>query len=326
LSDRLPKIYVPIWRTPIEPQRAIFDGSVVVEEGFWLDRSDFIRRCQAVDAVLVTMDAPLDAQVIQVCPQMKVIAKYGVGVENIDVAYATSKGIPVINTPGVNASATAELALCLMLTLLRSISAAQAAMAQSSWKDQLALGKELNGKTVGLVGFGNVSRRLVEILQGFKTARLLVHSQSQKDPALWPNLIFTDLKTLLQESDLISIHKALTPGVNGFIGRPELEAIKPGAILINTSRGGLLDENALIEALASGRLSGAGLDVYESEPLPGDSRLFELDNVVMTPHIGGYTKEARAQMVAVVATNLTTLLQGGDIDKKYYLNPAEIIS
>lgn len=288
----------------------VFEPTARVIEGRWTDKADFIRRCAPADAVLLTMDAPMDADVIRSCPRLKVIGKYGVGVENIDVETAAAMGIPVVNTPGANANATAELAVGLTLCLLRRIQKARVHMAAGGWKERSFIGGEIAGRRIGIIGYGDIGRRAAELFTAFHPREIRIHSQTRAGMPAPSPAVFTSLEELLRESDIVTVHKALTPEARGMLGHREFEMMKPGALLVNTSRGGLTDKAALIGALRSGRLGGAALDVFHQEPLPADDPLHGFQNVVLTPHIGGSTVESREQVVKAAATKIMNVLTG----------------
>ncbi|MBW1699518.1 MAG: hydroxyacid dehydrogenase [Deltaproteobacteria bacterium] len=314
-------VYIPVFRTPIEPQREIFDPVADLLTDPARDEQELSDRLSGADAVLTTLDTRITRTVIETSPHLKVIGKYGVGVENIDVEAATRAGIPVTYIPLVNSNATADLTIGLILAALRRIQIAKAHMKTGAWKDDRFLGLELRDKTIGIIGYGNVAKLVIRKLQGFDVDRILVFSESRSgENPEWPNVRFTDLESLLRESDIVSIHKTLTPRSKGLIGKPQLKIMRRSAFLINTARGPLVDENSLIDALKNGTLAGAALDVYEREPLAADSPLLALDNVVLTPHIGGVTHEARNQMVSVLARNVVDLLEGRRIDDRYIVN------
>jgi D-3-phosphoglycerate dehydrogenase len=314
-------IYIPVFRTPIEPQREIIDPVANIETEPATDEHELIDRLSGADAVLTTMHTRITRAVIDASPRLKVIGKYGVGVENIDIQAATQAGIPVTNVPMVNSNATADLTIGLMLAALRRIQIAKAHMKTGAWKDDRFLGLELKDKRIGIIGYGNVAKLVVRKLQGFDIERILVFSQSRsKEDPEFANVAFADLETLLRESDIVTIHKALTPQSRGLIGENEIRIMRKSAFLINTARGPLIDEIALIRALKAGTIAGAAIDVYETEPLSAESPLLALDNVVLTPHIGGVTREARMRMVSTLAQNVVDILEGRPVDPRYIVN------
>jgi glyoxylate reductase len=239
---------------------------------------------------------------------LEVVANFGVGYDNIDLDAARARGVRVTNTPGVLDNATAELAVALMLAAARRIAEADATVRSGGWARSAAkglIGRELAGATVGLVGSGRIGRRVAELLQGFE-ARLLVTSRSSAAP---PGTERVELPDLLAASDFVSLHLPLTAETRHLIDADALAAIKPGAILVNTSRGGVIDTTALIHALRSGHLGAAGLDVYEDEPhVPPELR--ELPNTVLLPHLGSATGTTRDAMARLCAENVIAVIDG----------------
>lgn len=261
-------------------------------------------------AVLWHVIEPVSAGVIARAGNLRLIQKIGVGVNTIDLEAAKAAGIAVCNMPGTNSQAVAEMTLLLMLAVLRRHAALDAATRRGEgWKlgpDLFEDFGEVHGRNVGLVGFGAVPRILAPILRAMG-ARLLYNTPSRKDDvrAEW-----CDLDSLLEQSDIVSLHLPLTPDSERMIDAGALRRMKPGAILINTARGGLVDEGALIAALESGRLAGAGLDVFDEEPLDPASPLLGLDNVVLSPHLAWLTPETIERSIVVAAENCRRLARG----------------
>jgi phosphoglycerate dehydrogenase-like enzyme len=195
-------------------------------------------------------------------------------------------------------------------------------MQKGLWKDDRYLGAELAGSTIGIIGYGNVAILVIRKLQAFDIRKILVFSESKKhEKPEFSNVDFTDLSTLLKESDIVSIHKTLTSQSGGLIGEHELSIMRNAAYLVNTSRGALIQEAALIRALKEEWIAGAALDVFEEEPLDPHNPLLWLDNVVLTPHIGGISLKARIEGVTTVANNIRDILQGKKPDLHYIVNP-----
>jgi phosphoglycerate dehydrogenase-like enzyme len=246
------------------------------------------------------------AEMIQAAPRLKLIQKIGVGVNTIDLDAARTRGIPVCNLPGTNARAVAELTLGLMLSVLRRIPAFDRGMRSGVWTDtglQDGLG-ELGGRTVGLVGFGSIPRILAPILAAMGCSVIYTARTPVDQPG------FRTLDELLRQADVVSLHLPLVPETARLIDAAAFATMKPGAILINTGRGGLLDQSALIAALESGRLAGAGLDVFETEPLPPADRLLQLPNVVLTPHVAWLTTGTFDRSFALAAENCRRIEAG----------------
>jgi phosphoglycerate dehydrogenase-like enzyme len=240
-------------------------------------------------------------EMIAAAPRLKLIQKIGVGVNTIDLDAAKLRGIPVCNLPGTNARAVAELTLGLMLSVLRRIPAFDQNLRTGTWTDtglQDGIG-ELGGRTVGLVGFGAIPRILAPILTAIGCAVIY----TSRRPVSVPKASFRPLQDLLAEADIVSLHLPLVPETEHTIDAAALDRMKRGAILINTGRGGLVDQPALAAALAAGRIAGAGLDVFEFEPLPPDDPILLLPNVVVTPHVAWLTTGTFDRAFAVAAEN-----------------------
>jgi phosphoglycerate dehydrogenase-like enzyme len=248
------------------------------------------------------------AEMIAAAPKLRLIQKIGVGVNTIDLDAAKARGIAVCNLPGTNARAVAELTLALMLSVLRRLPRFDAAMRRGEWLDpklQDGIG-ELGGRTVGLVGYGAISRLLAPVLTALG-CRLIYTSRTRYAEALGE---WRSLDALLAEADVVSLHLPLTDDTANLIDAAAIARMKPGAVLVNTARGGLVDQAALTEALASGRLAGAGLDVFVHEPHDASEALFRLSNVVLTPHIGWLTTGTFDRSFALAAENCRRLAAG----------------
>jgi D-3-phosphoglycerate dehydrogenase len=259
-----------------------------------------------VDAAIVSLD-PVTEKVLSYGPRLKVVARAGVGYDNIDVEAATRRGIFVTNVPGANSRAVAEMALGLMFDVARRIAVMDKRVRAGVWKGHV--GFELGGKALGIVGTGNIGRLVAEL--GAKLGMRVV-CWSRTPDRNWAGAIgavYVSLDELLQSADVVSIHIALTERTRNLLSQRELSLMKPSAILINTARGGIVDEDALFEALHEKRLAGAGLDVFADEPI-AQSRLLELENVVLTPHVGGLTAESAHSISMGAARNVVAVLGG----------------
>jgi D-3-phosphoglycerate dehydrogenase len=245
------------------------------------------------DVVIVRSRTKVTKEIIEAGTQLKLIGRVGVGLDNVDLKAAEEKGIKVINTPEAPAEAVAELALGLTLSLARKIPQADHAMKEGKWIKSKLTGWELKGKTLGTVGLGNIGERVAKLAKAFGM-NILITKRTPPTPALLKELEaeFVPLSELLKRSDIVTIHIPYTAETRHMIGEKELQLMKKSAYLINTSRGPIIDENALLKALQSEKLKGAALDVYELEP-PRDWTLMRLPNVVCTPHIGAETEEAQ---------------------------------
>ena len=248
------------------------------------------------------------SQMIAAAPRLRLIQKIGVGVNTIDLDAAKARGIPVCNLSGTNSRAVAELTLALMLAVVRRLPRFDASLRQGVWTD-LALQDgvgELGGKTVGLIGYGSIPRMLAPILAAMG-CEVIYTARNEARNAVGR---FVPLVSLLEQSDIISLHVPLTPATEAMIDWAALKRMKPGAILINTARGGIVDQAALIDALRSGHLGGAGLDVFAEEPVPPGEDLLRIDNVVLTPHIGWLTTGTFDRSIAQAAENCRRVAVG----------------
>jgi D-3-phosphoglycerate dehydrogenase len=262
-----------------------------------------------IDAALLGNDV-CDANVIEAARKLKVISRHGTGFDSIDIKAATENGIVVANTPGVNTTAVAEHTIALIFAILRRIPDADLSLKAKKWEALNFVGEELAGKTLGVVGLGAIGKEVVKRAKAFGARVLYADKIRDVDLERRLGLLFVPLESLLEESDIISIHVPLTPETRGLINRREIALMKKGAYLINTARGEIVDSDALADELQSGRLAGAALDVFDTEPPDFGSRLFNLKKIIMTPHIAAYTVEAMRKMDYVAAENITKVLHG----------------
>jgi len=259
-----------------------------------------------VDGIIVGLD-PLNASVLSKAKRLKAISKYGVGVNNIDLEYASKRGILVANTPGANSLAVAELTIGLMFAVARRICLSDRNIRQGRWQQYPGL--QVKGKVMGLIGTGQIGRDTAELARGLGMQVICCDIHPDDEWAASIGARYVTLQEIITDADYISIHVPLTEDTRCMISKKELWQMKPSAVLINTARGGIVDEQALFEALKEGRIAGAGLDVFEAEPLT-NSRVVELDNVVLTSHIGAHTREAVENMGRLAAANLLAMLRG----------------
>jgi glyoxylate reductase len=266
-----------------------------------------------VDGLLCLLTEKIDAEIINAGQHLKVISNFAVGYDNIDVAAATARGIPIGNTPGVLTNTTADLAFALLMAAARRIGEAERYVHAGKWKTWgplLLLGADVYGATLGIVGFGRIGQAMAQRAKGFDM-NILYHSRRPHDDAAREyGADYRDLETLLAESDFVSLHLPLTPETHHLIGEHELEMMKPTGILINTSRGGVIDPTALYHALQSGEIGYAALDVTEPEPIQMDDPLLNLDNCLIVPHIGSASVSARNKMATMSAANLLAGIKG----------------
>lgn len=274
--------------------------------------SELISMARGRDGLLTMVTDPVNATLLDACPTIRAISNFGVGINNIDVAECTRRKIGVANTPGVLTDATAETAWALIFAVARRVVEGESMVRSGKWEGwgpMQCLGMGITGKTLGIIGAGRIGQRVAEMSRGFGM-RILYHSRTPRpDFERSTNATRVDMETLLRTADIISVHTPLSPETRHLIGAEQLAMMKPTAILINTARGPVIDEAALVEALRAKRIFAAGLDVYEREPqlTPG---LRELTNVVLLPHIGSGIIETRTRMATMAAEHLIAMLQG----------------
>ena len=274
------------------------------------DRAELLAALgKGVDAVLIRSATKMDAEAIAAAKGLKVIARAGVGLDNVEIPAATAAGVMVVNAPTSNIVSAAELAIGLLLASARFISPAHAALRNGKWARSKYTGAELFEKTLGIVGFGRIGQLVAARMQAFGMDVVAYDPYLQPARAAQLNVRLVELDELLKISDFITIHLPKTKETANLIGTDALKKVKPSVRIINAARGGVLDEAALYEALKEGRVAGAGLDVFATEPCT-DSPLFELDNVVATPHLGASTDEAQERAGIAVAVSVRKALSG----------------
>jgi D-3-phosphoglycerate dehydrogenase len=274
--------------------------------GKGLSENELIELIGGVHGLLTGVDQ-VTAKVINAADELKVISKFGTGVDNIDVAAATQKGVVVTNAPGMNSDAVADMTFSLILSIARRIPFANDQVRTGNWP--LIVGTEICNKTLGLIGLGQIGKRVAMRAGGFNMKILAYELLPDEQFVQEHRIKLVSLNRLLQESDFVSIHVPLTPDTENLIQKDQLEMMKPTAFLINTARGGIVDENELYEALQSGKIAGAAFDVLLEEP-PTERQLVELENFIVTPHISPFTKEAIEKAERLSAQNVIDVLEG----------------
>lgn len=294
---------VDLWDDEMPPPRAIiFD------------------RIAHADAILSLLTDRIDAQVIAAAPRLRVISNLAVGVDNIDLDAATAAGVAVAHTPGVLTETTADLAFALLMAAARRIVEADAYTRQGRWRawgPRVMLGRDVFGATLGIIGWGAIGRAMARRAAGF-AMRVLYMVRAERSGHKWRESAAEEiagaqpatLEELLHQSDFVSLHVPLTAETRGMLGAREFRAMKPGAVLINTARGEVIDQRALYEALAAGHLGGAALDVTSPEPIAPDDPLLTLTNVLVTPHMGSASHATRLRMAQIAVANIRDALAG----------------
>lgn len=272
------------------------------------ETAQLIARAKDAD-ILIIANLPLNGEVIKACPNLKMISVAFTGVDHVDMKACREKDITVCNAAGYSTHSVAELALGLMVAVLRNVTACNEVVRKGKTKAGL-IGQEIYGKTVGVVGTGAIGMKVARVLRAMD-CRILAYSRTQKEEVIKAGIEYVDLDTLLAESDIVTLHVPLTEETKYLINKERLAVMKPSSILINTARGPVVDNNALAEALRTGRIAGTGIDVFDMEPpLPDNNPLLNLDNAVLTPHVGFATAEAFYRRAEIVFANIKLWLQG----------------
>lgn len=272
-----------------------------------------------VAGIIIRANGRITRRLMESAPRLKVVGRHGVGLDNVDVATATELGIYVVNTPQANAESVAEHTLGLMIALSKRIVEGDRALRAGNWGARHTLiGRELRGRILGVIGCGRIGSRVAHMAHAAFDIQVLYHdvvAQPQLEAKVGAERV--EIEELLRRADCVTLHVPLTRATRGLIGERELTLMKPTAFLINTSRGPVVDEAALVEALRSGQIAGAGLDVYSTEPLPADSSLLSMQNVLLTPHMAAHTEEALRNM-SMVAKDVVAVLEGRE--PEYWVN------
>lgn len=270
---------------------------------------ELARIVKGIDGIIVGKDV-VDRAALEAADSLRVICMHGVGLDAIDVEFARSKGIVVTNLPGSNADAVAELTCGLIFCLARSIAAANTAVRAGKW--ERFIGTEVGGKTLGLVGFGHIGKAVAIRAKALGMTVIVYDPVKDMDFAARHGVVYRDFDDVVREADFLSLHVPQLPETFHLIGLEELSKMKRTAYLINTSRGSVVDEDALCAALQQGIIAGAGLDVFEEEPLPADHPLLRLENCILTPHIGARTKECLRRLDLEAAQKVLDVLVSGN--------------
>jgi len=277
-------------------------------------RAEFLKKAKKADGVLAILNEKIDKEFFATCPRLRIIANYAIGYDNVDLAAAKKHNVPVSNTPGDFATVVAEFAMGMMLSLAKRFEAGDNFMhagKYTHWDPLLLLGGDMKGKTIGIIGTGRIGSALVRIAQGGFDMKVL-YNDVRRNPEIEKQYKAkkVPVNTLLKQADFVSLHVPLLPSTHHLIGKKELSLMKKTAILVNTSRGPVIDEKALVRALKKKQIAGAGIDVYEHEPAmsPG---LGKLENAITTPHIASATESARRQMADIAIENLLDVLVRG---------------
>ncbi|MBA3531974.1 MAG: D-glycerate dehydrogenase [Ardenticatenales bacterium] len=307
------RVYVTRLLPAAGMDRILAETEAVVWEGEMPPpKEEILRQVASCEGLVCLLTDPIDAEVMDAAPHLKVIAQMAVGYDNIDIPAATERGIPVGNTPGVLTETTADMAWTLLMATARRVGDGQQYVRDGKWQTwgpMTLLGPDLYGATLGIVGMGRIGVAVARRAQGFNM-RILYTNLFPVPEADLLGASQVEMDTLLAESDFISLHCALTPETTHLIGAAELRKMKPGALLINTSRGPVVDQDALTEALQAGVIAGAGLDVTDPEPIDPNHPLVHMENVIVLPHIASASIGTRNKMAELTADNLLAGLRG----------------
>jgi D-3-phosphoglycerate dehydrogenase len=317
VPDDSPPVYQESPET-LEPLRQ--RGKVEVFSTRAASREELISRLTDAEAAInVRAYTVFDAELLDQLPKLRLISILGTGTDNVDLVAASERGVVVTNTPGASTYSVAETALALMMAAARHLPLTDRKMRAGEWYHQKGI--ELHGKTIGIVGLGAIGQAMAKMAAGLGMPILAWSFRRDEERARACGAELVELDELLRRSDVVSLHVRASAETRGLIGRRELALMKPTAILVNTARGALVDEEALAEALREGRLFAAGLDVYQKEPLPADSPLRGLDNVVLLPHVGWVTFEASRRLEQMPVDNILAFMEGKPVN---VVNPAAL--
>jgi len=309
-----PKVYLTR-RIPLAGLRLLEEACDVRlwDEPLPVPREVLLREVAEAEGLLTLLSDRIDAGVLAAAPHLRVISQYAVGYDNIDLVAATARGIPVGNTPDVLTEATADLAFALLMAVARRLVEGVDQVRQGQWRTwgpEILLGQDVWGGTLGIIGLGRIGQAMARRGRGFAMRVLYADPRRKPEVEAALGVEYSPLEELLAQVDYLSLHCPLTPETRGLIGAAELRRMKPTAILINTARGAVVQQEALLQALREGWIAGAGLDVTDPEPLPPDHPLVALPNCVITPHIASASVRARTAMALIAARNLLAGLRG----------------
>ena len=299
----------PIFLTEEYIKRLEALGELEIYDNVPASHNEFVERIKDAEVVIVGRYS-VNAKALRSAPKLKMISLWQTGFDNVDLEVATEHGVIVSNVPSYAFDSVAEFVFALSLNLLRRVHLADTNLRKGLFDWKYYIGNQLMSKTIGVLGTGEIGKRVIQIAQGFNMNVLSVTAHPSPERAKTLGVKFVDLDTLLSESDIVTLHVPLTPETEHMIGSRELAMMKPTAILINTARGKVVDEDALIEALKEKKIAGAGLDVFEKEPLPMNSPLLEMDNVLLTPHIAFLSEESLDECTYMNIENVEMFIKG----------------
>ncbi|WP_200530351.1 NAD(P)-dependent oxidoreductase [Halorubrum sp. LN27] len=297
-------------------EREVGDA-LALEVGVEPTEEALIEALDGVEILFTTSRLPVTRRVLENADSLRLVAKIGTGIDTIDLDAAADEGVTVVYTPGMNALSVAEHALTLLLAVKRNVLIGQRALEAGKWRDEVPNASAVAGTSVGIVGFGNVGSRLAGLLDGFNVD-VYAHDPYVHDiDTQVTGATLTDFETVLSEPDAVVVTAEHTPETRGMIDERALAAMDDDAVLVNTARGPIVDTGALVDALAAGTIGGAGLDVFETEPLPADSPLHDFENVVTTPHIAASSVRARSAIIETLVECAFAFLDGDTLPERF---------
>ncbi len=296
-----------------EGKNILAEAGLEVEERLGLSPQELLEAIADADGLVIRSNTKVTEEVVQAGRRLKVVGRAGTGLDNVDIRACNKRGIVVMNTPGGNTNSAAEHTMAMILALSRHIPQATASLKAGKWEKKRFLGQEVAGKVLGIVGIGRIGSILAGIAQGMKMRVVAFDPHVRPEMAEKLGVTLMDLDSMLKEADYVSVHTPLTPETRGLLNREFFAKMKDGAMVINCARGGIVDEKDLYDALVSGKLGGAALDVFEVEPVPADHPLLTLDNFICTPHLGASTREAQENVAVAVARQIADYLIKGEV-------------
>jgi len=301
---------------PVDHLQAQVGDRFTVEVGGEPDRETLIEQLQGADMILTTSRLPVDREVME-RTDLTFIGKFGTGIDSIDLEAAADLGIPVTYTPGLNAKAVAEYTVTMALAVSRDLLVNDRRLEAGGWRDEAENASQVTGQTIGIVGFGRIGTRVAGLLSGFNVDVLAYDPYVFEEDTDVTGAELTDLDDLMTRSDVVTVNAELTPETDSMIGADELDLLSDSAYLVNTARGDIVVEDALVAALENDELAGAALDVFETEPLPTGSRLHDFDNVIATPHVAAMTSDSRTRCIDRLVDSAVKLLEGERVADRY---------
>lgn len=302
---------------PHEPLRSNLEGYVDFDVGVDSDEDALIDALDGTEALFTTSRLPVTERVLDATPELQFIAKIGTGIDSVATESAADRGVTVVYTPGLNALAVAEHAMALLLAVNRNVCTGQQCLENGGWRDEMAMSKPVAQQRVGIIGFGNVGSRVAGLLSGFQTEILAYDPYIHEIDTQITGATLVPLEELLSTADSVIVTAELTEETRGMIDEEALALMADDTTLVNTARGPIVDQSALVEAVQDGSIGGAGLDVFETEPLPPDSALHEYDEIIVTPHIAATTRRSRYEAIMTLVELTKSYLDNETLPERF---------